>query len=142
FGKDDYAGAVAGMREALEMAQADPDAPPEAVVHQMTDLAGALRKTGRLDEADRFARQAVDLSTSANGRSHAATAQSLHMLSLISSDRGKPAEAEAAEREAIDIALARFGPRSVKYSTYLFGLGALLSEQSHYAQAEAMMTQA
>jgi tetratricopeptide (TPR) repeat protein len=141
FNKDDYAGAVAGMREALAMAQADPEAPPEAVVHQMIDLAGALRRVGRLDEADPLARQAVELSTSANGRTHAATAQALHMLSLINSFRN-PAEAEAAEREAIEIALARFGPRSVKYSTYLLGLGVLLNEQSLYAQAESLIREA
>ncbi|MEM1042492.1 MAG: serine/threonine-protein kinase [Bacteroidota bacterium] len=73
------------------------------------NLAGILRRQGRLEEAEQHYREALDVRRRVFGEAHPLVAQSVNNFGVFLFTQGRYPEAEATLREAVDLNRARLG---------------------------------
>lgn len=99
------------MFEALEIwEELAPNHPN--VGFSLNNLGNLAWREGDLEEAERFARRAVEVQREAVGEHHSHLAFALASLAAISTDLGKYEEARRYFEEALEIQSANFGPES------------------------------
>ena len=136
--KGDFDGAVKQYAAAAELAR-DGGAVPEMATALHRAAIGRDR-SGQLEEALWFARQALQADESFFGPAHPAVARDLHSLGVVLARGGKPGEAVAPLRRSADIS-ARFESARERLTT-LLALGQALHRSDAPKEAAAVFSEA
>jgi serine/threonine-protein kinase len=134
LGQFDSAAALLGR--AITQLDADPGRAKDAVAARV-DLVAALRRVGRLDEADSVVREAID-----RGRlsgSDTLLAEALNARVSVLLNQGRAVEAEPIAREAWQRHVNAKGEDDPVSVTALSNLGQALYQQSRFAEAEPII---
>lgn len=111
--------------------------PTSARIITLQALSGALHSQARLDEAEKVALQALQLSQSEYGkRSHYAAA-CLNLLALIYDTSGRPEESVAMHRQVIELSSEVMGADHPQLAAAHYNLGMALRKMAKYEEAEA-----
>src|SRR6185369_12309628 len=89
-------------RNALALRRSDPGSQPAELAESLFDLAHHLWSQGKLAEAEKFAREGLNLARNA-GKKDALVAKSLAQLGVIVQDQGKLPEAESLFRQSLAV---------------------------------------
>jgi serine/threonine-protein kinase len=132
-----YPEAEAVYRRSLAIAEAAPSDDGHRAEH-LSNLATALTRQARLDEAEALLRRAVEAARAQFGSEHPTTATMLNNLGYVLGDEGKLGEAEEALREALAIRRARFEPPHPDLATSVNNVADILLRQGDVASAETL----
>jgi serine/threonine-protein kinase len=135
------AGAAAYFLQALEMDRAVNN-DEDAVASDLDGLAAALRDQDELDEAERRAREAVELRRRALDKGRLELAASLRVWASILRRQERYDEAEGSMREALDVLRTGAGDLHPEAADASGELGAILREAGRYEQAEEALAKA
>ena len=138
FRKGDHAGTEPLLREALALCRRLEGDESEHVARFSNLLAFCLKD---IDEAEQLLRKALDMRRKLLGEAHPTTAESMHNLAGLLSDRGDHAAAEALYTETIAITRKAFG-ESRAVAAGLSNLGRLYRKQCDYIGAEPLFREA
>ena len=116
------------------------DQDPETLVTR-SNLADLLRQQADYPEAEKLARNTLDIQRRVRGDRHPETLASLHTLAAVRTHQGHYAEAEALFREALDTRRAVLGREHPDTLDSMYSLGFLLRKQRQYAEAETLFRQ-
>ncbi len=108
------------------------------VATSQTYLAMALRRVGRLEEAETLSRTVVSAMVELQGRESAGTATALNNLAGVLRSRGDLLGAEAAFRESLAIRTQVLGPNHVSLAGSYNNLAAVFLQQGDATAAEDM----
>jgi tetratricopeptide (TPR) repeat protein len=127
------------MRRALAITEASygPDHPNVAT--SLNNLAGLLRATNRLAEAEPMYRRALAITEASYGPDHPDVAIRLNNLALLLKATNRLAEAEPMYRRALAIDEACYGPDHPNVAIDLNNLALLLQTTNRLAEAEPLM---
>jgi serine/threonine-protein kinase len=107
-----------------------------AIRHTIGSTYGSL---GRLDEAERLLREALQMRQGILGREHPDVAASVADLAGLLMEKGDYRTAEQLSREALAMRRRLLGSESVEVAASLNNLGEILFKQSLYDAAEAQL---
>ena len=113
----------------------------ETVVVCRHQLVNALRFQDKLEEAERLARDLVDLSTKVMGPDHPSTAVVLEGLGKVLARARKDEEAEKVYRDALSLRQKVLGMDHPQTLTSMTELEVVLRRQSKAAEADGLQTQ-
>jgi serine/threonine-protein kinase len=102
----------------------------------------ALSDQGKLGEAEKLLRQAVEMHRRTLGPADAEVAEDLDWLGLVLRQQGEFDSSESALREALEIRQALFGDAHEEVATSLNNLAVLRRERGAYDEAEALYRRA
>ena len=105
-------------------------------VSSMNNLARSLRALGKLEEAERLYRRAIDESRAAMGPDNPIVVLPLTNLARLLNEQRRYAEAEQLGRESLRVARAALPPGHTDVLLAMNGLGAALLGQAKYDAAE------
>jgi len=111
------------------------------ISESLIDLAALLQDKGDYDQAERQARDAVEMTRGLGIGNERRLAEALDQLARILQDRSDIASAEPLFRESLEIRRAKFGDRSVEFATGLEHLAFALHDKGEFAEAEEMLRQ-
>lgn len=104
---------------------------------------GMLRVVpGRLDEAEKLLRRAVEIEEARLGPHDIQVAVTLHQLGVCVRDAGRKREAEGMLRRALEIKESKLGPTNVYVAVTLHELGVCVRETARSDEAEAFFRRA
>jgi tetratricopeptide (TPR) repeat protein len=109
---------------------------------RLSNLAGLLRDTNRLGEAEPLVRRALVINEASYGPDHPEVATALNNLAALFKDANRLAEAEPLCRRALAIDEAWYGPDHPNVAIRLNNLAALLKDTNHTAEAESLYRRA
>jgi len=115
------------------------EAHPKAVT-ALGNLAYVVEDAGRLDEAEALYRKAADL----RRRNSVLTMEGcgdINNLAMLLCARGKPEEAEGLYREVIEVTSKSVAPDHYAMGIYRNNLGACLTQQKKFAEAETELVE-
>jgi serine/threonine protein kinase/tetratricopeptide (TPR) repeat protein len=107
-------------------------------VSSMNNLARSLRALGKLEEAERLYRTAIDESRGAMGPDNALGVMPMNNLARLLNDQRRYAEAEQIERESLRIARAALPAGHLDVLLATTNLGTALLGQAKYEEAEPL----
>jgi tetratricopeptide (TPR) repeat protein len=137
-----YQEADATGAEALELAHRGGPKQDAAISLILSNSAYSQLGLGRHAEAERLAREALDLSIQVHGPDHPRNVPFYDCLLVALQAQGKYDEAEAAGRSALELVRKHYGPRHASTAGMLRRLGALLEAKRDYSGAEAVYLEA
>jgi tetratricopeptide (TPR) repeat protein len=124
-------------REAVALRRSDPSTRPAELAESLFDLAHHLWSQGKLAEAERFAREGLNLARrSGPAKKDALVAKSLAQLGVIVQDRGKLSEAEGLFRESLAVRKQLVGNEHPTVAQTLNTLSGVLTLEGKTAEAE------
>ncbi len=140
--RGDYALAEQEAREALAMSiEAHGEVHPDTAA-LVNDLGDAIRKQGRLKEAEPLYRRALALRRTLYTGDNADIAQTLNHLGRLLHQQGKPAEAEPILREALAMRRRLYPDGHAEVAASLGSLAKALVDLGRLGEASAKMREA
>jgi tetratricopeptide (TPR) repeat protein len=125
---------------AIKMAKKAED--PRLLARSYADFAWALRKQGRLNEAEPLIKWAAETRQARLEPGSAAISQSLNQLATLYVEQGRYPEAEPVLRKAISLQDQSAKPNPLERARSSTLLAVLLVSQRRYAEAEALFVKA
>jgi serine/threonine protein kinase len=136
-----YAEAEGLYRRALAIREGRPGE-RLGVAQTLQRLAQVLQEEGRPEEAEEFARRAVQVSRELGGTASVERARALDQLGAILRDRGELGQAETAMREALALRRRLLGAEHPSTAASLSELASVLADEGDLAGAETLYRQA
>ena len=109
-----------------------------ATARTMTQLALVLRATGKLEEAEQLARQAVDIYRASGNPDTRDHAESVHNLGFVLRSRRSDQEAEAMYRDALAMRRRVYDPSHPELLITMSNLAVVIDARGAFAEAEAL----
>jgi eukaryotic-like serine/threonine-protein kinase len=128
-------------RWSAAIARQAPQVTPDRA-NQMNYLASILQFTGRLDQAERIARGALEIDRALYGERHHRIGMDLAKLGSILSDAGKHEPADTVLTSAVAALRASYPEGHVELANALRNLGLHLEETKRWADAEGVWREA
>ena len=132
----DYEKAISHHRQAYELRASLFGPHHEKTGSSLQNLAGALRRNGKLEAAESHYREALSIHEAAYGSTHHEVAVVLSNLGLLLTDSERLDEAQPLLERALDIRREVFGNSHPHTANSLHNLSALLFRAGDYNQAE------
>ncbi|MGI9175959.1 MAG: tetratricopeptide repeat protein, partial [Rhodothermales bacterium] len=118
---------------------------PDVRAAALTSLGTTYLNLGRLADAERHLREALELRQATLGPEHADVGETTSQLAIALQDQGAYAEADLLFRRVIAINMANFGEIHKEYATALSNLATLLfaeGDEERLAEAESLQRRA
>ena len=109
-----------------------------ATAKAMTQLALVLRATGKLEEAEQLARQALDVYETSGNPDTRDHAESLHNLAFVLRSRRSDQEAETMYREALAMRRRMYDPSHPDLLMTMSNLAVLIETRGAFVEAESL----
>ncbi|HWP71164.1 MAG TPA: serine/threonine-protein kinase, partial [Gemmatimonadaceae bacterium] len=109
-----------------------------ATAKAMTQLALVLRATGKLEEAEQLARQAVDIHKTSGNPDTRDYSESLHNLAFVLRTRRSDQEAETVYREALAMRRRIYDPFHPDLLMTMSNLAVLIDARGAFVEAESL----
>ena len=104
--------------------------------------AGTLRRAGRMDEAETFARTAVERAVGGLDESHPSYARALEMLGIVLSRSGRPIEGSEYLLRALALKRLHEGTDNLIFGYGLHNLASIFLQRERYADASPLFVEA
>jgi serine/threonine protein kinase len=130
--------ARAALDEAAAILQPQRASHPEEAAYNLALSADLQHTLGRFEEAERLARESIELYRGSVGASDPRYASALIKLFEALRSQGRLAEAEAAQREALAVHRAASGDDHPSVLMSMSNLAHVLKNQRKYAEAESL----